>query len=310
MYRLFLVTTLLLRLGVLGTETVKLHENDEVLVAVPNADVPPQEPIVRVVARDLDKVKVVPYASNEGVSRRNGGSEERGVPKDEHSSSEAVTARSHQRQHRSHDRLKKRRRASHRGAEYEEADMFGLDQNPLYGLPRAVPGFSAYLGQGDNNNPECNVKPVPPRRRCTPQSHMNMCACREALKRERYCMAALRRARLCKDQYSIGHRHGGWDFTGWPRGHHHSHRKHGYYDPAGRRRDHRYSSNKSKNKTRAHHDPVDRKNVRHHSKNKRARHQSRGKGRANHDPVSRTHDRRHPRNKRAHNRSNVKHSQR
>lgn len=315
MYQLFLLSALVLRIGVLGTETVRLHENDELLLAVPNADVPPQEPIVRVVARDLDKVKVVPYASDEGVNKRNGGFEGRSVPKDGHNSREAITARSHQRQHQrphpSHGHLKKTRRSSHRGAQYDEADVFGLDQSPLNSLPTAMPAFTAYLGQGQNNNPTCNVKAPSPRRYCAPQNRMNMCACREALNRERYCIATLRRAKLCKDQYNVGQRHVQWDPTERPRAHHQWKRKQAHYDPAGMRRGHHHSRNKranhrSRNKRRAHHDPVGRRNDRHHFKNKRARHQSKGKGRAHHDPVGKTNARRHLKSKRSHNSSKAK----
>ena len=70
MHLFFLVSVLLMRMIVLGTQTVMVPDGDKVVVAVPNKGIPPQDStVVRVVAHNLDNVKVVSYDPEAGTSR-------------------------------------------------------------------------------------------------------------------------------------------------------------------------------------------------------------------------------------------------
>ncbi|MPC77775.1 hypothetical protein E2C01_072243 [Portunus trituberculatus] len=308
MYYFFLVSALVLREAVLGTKTIKLHGNEKVVVAVPNSDIPRQEPIVRVKARDLDKVQVVPYVSNMDTNINNGGYEGGSVPLDQHSSEEASPARWHHKPYPNHSNFKKRNHGSHRGDDYNKTRVFVSEKNPLKGISKAKYVYTAHQDQECNNNHDCEVKPRNPRRQRASQTSMNKYNCREALKREPYCIAMLRRAKLCNAQNNRRRRRASHDQIDQ------SHFRHDHQYQVYGKRGQRYSDTKSGNclwrhRTRAYDDPMSNSHAHHYSKSRRAHHHSKGRGRAQQDYVPEKHIRRHTKSRRdySHSKSKIVH---
>lgn len=163
----------LLVLAVVGaavTKTVHVPENDNLVVAVPeNAD--RQEPVMRVVAEDLDRVNVVPYMPGAMSRHRAEEGEEEG-----------------------HMSNRKHSHNPHRRHEEEGRGGEGPDMN-MPGMGSQVSPFSP-----EGSMPGMPTSDQRMERSYTGPSDMSRRACGEALGKVGYCEALLRRAGMCRNQ--------------------------------------------------------------------------------------------------------------
>lgn len=201
---------LMLRLLVLAvalqagaTKTVHVPDNDNLVVAVPNTEAAAgQEPVVRVVARDLDKVNVVSFTPEDNLSRRSGGNLRPSVEENRYVSMEAINADSPPK-HSHHDHSHRRHHESHTGE--GDPNMLETPHMTFIGPQGVVSSMPSALGQGVSPGPKTGM---PTRRALTMQkrsnsvgpSHMSKSACREALNSVGHCEALLRRAMMCEKQ--------------------------------------------------------------------------------------------------------------
>lgn len=299
MYYVFLVSTLVLWEGVLSTKTIKLHGNEKLVVAVPTSDEPRQEPIVRVKARDLDKVQVVPYVSNADTNISKESYDGRSEALDQHNSEEAITTRWHGKQDPNHSNFKKRNKESHRGAGYDKTHGPISEQNPLKHAHITI------QDQECNNDHNCEVSRSNPLRQRGFQTSTDKYSCQEALRREPYCIAMLRRAKFCNAQDNTRRRHVTRDPIDQSRF------RQEYHDQVYNRQGKRHSDSKRghymwRRRTRVDHDPVSNSHAHHYSKSRRDHQHSKGKERAYHDYVRETHTPRHSKSRRDFGRSKSK----
>lgn len=203
MFHRLLVLAVALQAIAAATKTVHVPDNDNLVVAVPNTDAAAgQEPMVRVVARDLDKVNVVPFSPEDNLDRRSGGNLGPSVEENGYGSIGAINANSPP-MHSHHDHSHRRDHESHTGE--GNPNMLETPHTTFIGPQGVVDSFPGALGQGVSPAPKTGM---PTRRAPTMQkrsnsvgpSHMSKRACREALNSVGHCEALLRRAMMCEKQ--------------------------------------------------------------------------------------------------------------
>lgn len=147
-----------------------------------------QEPLMRVVAEDLDKVNVVPYVSGDALSR----SKRQGELEHESRSMEV----------RRNSPAKKRHNPSHRRHDPYQGDghpeMTNMPRGTFTG-PQTMPPFPGSEGRVPRTSMPRRTQRIQ-RRNSKDPSGMSTGACREALGKARYCEGLLRRAGMCQAQ--------------------------------------------------------------------------------------------------------------
>lgn len=217
MFQRLLLLAVALWMGVAATKTIQVPENENVVVAVPTRDTSAgQEPMMRVVARDLDSVNVLPYVPDDAMARaRNrggGGHQGEGMAEDEDGyGSDETNSRNSPQKYSRHDSSRRRRQESYQGE--GGLEMLNVPKTTIIGpqgVAATVPGLVA---EGVSSQPQTgmpgkcasrirrrNYSEGPPR--------MSRGACRQALSRVGYCKAVLRRVQMCEENDTSQKRHG------------------------------------------------------------------------------------------------------
>lgn len=199
MFRRLLVLAVALCAGVAASRTVKVSEKEDLVVAVPSGGVAAagHEPVLKVVAQDLDRVNVLPYMpENAGRSRGSHRQEDRNGSRGATSSN---SPRKPSRRGHSH-----RRRQKSFQSEGNHGMLNTLEKPVLgqQGVKASFPGRVGKLASAAQRTgiPAGHGPRMQRRNNSKGPAHMSDGGCRAALGKMAYCEAVLRRARMCKTQ--------------------------------------------------------------------------------------------------------------